>query len=94
MDRDGKFCPALRCILKGKDIIPLLLPPRSPNLDAYIERFLRSAKSECLSRMIFFGEKSLRATGAYIEHYHAKRNHQGVEQQDLRAGLTNREKHW
>ena len=40
---------------------------------------MRSIKSETLSRMIFFGEKSLRrAVTAYLEHYHAERNHQGL----------------
>ncbi len=57
MDRDGKFCPAFREILKNKDIKPVQLPPRSPNLNAHVERFHRSLKEECLNRMIFFGEK-------------------------------------
>ncbi len=60
MDRDGKFCPAFRDVLKDEGIKPLLLPPRSPDLNAYIERFMKSLKSESLSRMIFFGEQSLR----------------------------------
>ena len=80
MDRDTKFCPAFRELLKNEGINPLLLPPRSPDLNAYIERFFRSLKSECLSKMIFFGEKSLRrAVATYLEHYHVERNHQGLE---------------
>jgi len=80
MDRDGKFCPAFRELLDNDGCEPLLLPPRSPNLNAYIERFMRSLKSESLDRMIFFGEKSLRrAVTAYVEHYHTERNHQGLE---------------
>ena len=56
------------------------LPPRSPDLNAYAERFVRSIKDECLSRMIFFGERSLRkATREYAAHYHGERNHQGLE---------------
>jgi putative transposase len=79
MDRDGKFCPAFREILKYGDIKPVQLPPRSPNLNAYIERFHRSLKEECLERMIFFGEKSLRnAIKAFLEHFHMERNHQGL----------------
>jgi putative transposase len=55
------------------------LPPRSPNLNAHLERFLRSLKAECLDRMIFFGEPSLRrAAITYLAHYHAERNHQGL----------------
>jgi len=80
MDRDGKFCPAFRKLLHDDDCEPLLLPPRSPNLNAHIERFMRSLKSESLDRMIFFGEKSLRrAVTAYLKHYHTERNHQGLE---------------
>ena len=87
MDRDGKFCPAFRRILKGAGIEPLLLPPRSPNLNAYMERFMRSLKSESLSRMIFFGEKSLRrAIAAFLDHYHVERNHQGLNNQIIDSG--------
>ena len=52
----------------------------SPNLNAYAERFVRSIKDECLDRMIFVGPRSLRrAVAEYITHYHAERNHQGLE---------------
>jgi hypothetical protein len=45
---------------------------------AYAERWVRSIKDECLSRLIVFGEKALcDALQEYIEHYHQKRNHQG-----------------
>ena len=82
MDRDGKFCPAFRNALKDEGIKPLILPPRSPDLNAYIERFMKSLKSESLSRMIFFGDSSLRrAAAAYLDHYHAERNHQGLGNQ-------------
>ena len=87
MDRDGKFCPAFRDLLEDEGAKPLLLPARSPDLNAYLERFFRSIKSECLSRMIFFGENSLRrAIKAYLEHYHAERNHQGLGNQLIEAG--------
>ena len=55
------------------------LPPKSPNLNAYAERFERSIKDECLNRMIFIGEASLRrAVREFMAHYHAERNHQGL----------------
>ena len=54
------------------------LPPRSPNLNAYAERWVRSVKEECLSRLILFGEAALHhALHEYIGHYHHERNHQG-----------------
>ena len=56
----------------------LALPPRSPNLNAFAERWVRSVKQECLSRLILFGEGSLRrALNEFVEHYHSERNHQG-----------------
>jgi putative transposase len=55
------------------------LPPRSPNLNAYAERFVRSVKEECIAKMIPIGEGMLRrALREYLEHYHRERNHQGV----------------
>jgi len=87
MDRDGKFCPAFQAILKNEDIKPVQLTPRSPNLNAHVERFHRSLKEECLDRMIFFGEKSLRkAIGTFLEHFHLERNHQGLGNQVIEPG--------
>jgi len=62
------------------------LPPQSPNLSAFAERFVRSIKSECLNRMIFFGQSSIRhAISQFMAHYHTERNHQGLENKLLRA---------
>ncbi len=80
MDRDAKFCEPFRGILNRSGVRCVRLPPQSPNLNAHIERFMRSLKSECLDRMIFFGEESLRrAITQFVEHYHVERNHQGLE---------------
>ena len=79
MDRDGKLCPAFQVILKSEGVEPVLLPARSPNLNAHLERFHGSLKSECLDRMIFSGESSLRnAVREFLVHYHQERNHQGL----------------
>ena len=87
MDRDTKFTDEFRSILEREGIQIALLPPRSPNLNANLERFFRSLKSECLGRMIFFGEQSLRnATTQFAEHYHAERNHQGLENKLIEPG--------
>jgi putative transposase len=57
----------------------------SPNLNAYAERFVRSIKDECLGRMIFVGQASLRRViGEFMTHYHAERNHQGLENRLIR----------
>lgn len=80
LDRDAKFTAAFMHLLEQDGVICLRLPPQSPNLNAHLERFMRSIKEECLSRLIFFGEESLRrALTTYLEHYHAERNHQGLD---------------
>ena len=62
----------------------LPLPARSPNLNAHAERWVRSIKEECLSRLILFGENSLlRVVSEFLEHYHSERNHQGKQNQLL-----------
>ncbi|MDP9175782.1 MAG: integrase core domain-containing protein, partial [Planctomycetota bacterium] len=77
-DRDAKFTAGFDMIMRSVGIETLPLPPRSPNLNAFAERFVRSIKEECLDRMIFFGEASLqRAVIQFIEHYHVERPHQG-----------------
>ena len=80
LDRDTKFTESFAHVLEQADVKCLRLPPRSPNLNAHLERFMRSIKEECLSGLIFFGEHSLRrAVAAFLEHYHRERNHQGLE---------------
>ena len=77
-DRDTKFTRSFRAIVASGRVKPLALPARSPNLNAYAERWVRSVKEECLSKVILFGERSLRrALREYVEHFHAERNHQG-----------------
>jgi putative transposase len=77
-DRDGKLCPVFQHTIDEAGVKRVPLPPRSPNLNAYAERWVRSIKEECLSRVILFGERALRhALAEYIAHYHEERPHQG-----------------
>ncbi|MBA3913729.1 MAG: IS3 family transposase [Acidobacteriales bacterium] len=77
-DRDGKFCPLFRQTIRAGKLRPLKLPARSPNLNAFAERWVCSVKEECVSRLVFFGEHSLRrALAEYVAHYQGERNHQG-----------------
>ena len=78
-DRDAKFCASLQQLLDGAGMKCLPLPPRSPNLNAIAERWVRSVESEALSRFILFGERFLRHTlFEYLIHYHEERCHQGL----------------
>jgi transposase InsO family protein len=69
-DRDAKFCTSFRQLIETDGRKTIVLPARSPNLNAYAERWVRSVKEECLSRFILFGERSLRRAlqqyGAHI----------------------------
>jgi putative transposase len=77
-DRDTKFCASFRETLAAGGVKSLRLPVRSPNLNSYAERWVRTVKEECLSKLILFGEGSLRrALEEFAAHYHGERNHQG-----------------
>jgi putative transposase len=78
-DRDPLYTREFLSMLADVGIESVKLPPRSPNLNAYAERFVKTIKESCLERMIFFGEDSLRnAVREFVEHYHLERNHQGL----------------
>jgi putative transposase len=71
IDRDTKYCAEFRQMLAREGIQVIRLPPRSPNLNAYAERYVRSAKEECLSKMIPIRQGMLRsALHEYVAHYH------------------------
>jgi len=77
-DRDGKFCLALQHVIDAAGVQRVPLPPRSPDLNAYAERWVRAVKEEALSRLILFGERALRhALTEYVTHFHQERPHQG-----------------
>jgi len=79
-DRDPLFTDEFLRTLKVANVESVKLPARSPNLNAYAERFVRSIKASCLERLILFGESSLRtAVQNFVIHYHRERNHQGLD---------------
>ena len=84
-DRDPLYTDDFEEILRSSGVSPVRLPARSPNLNAYAERFVRSIKEECLSRVVPLGEGHLRQlVHEYVEHSHWERNHQGLQNQLLR----------
>jgi len=79
VDRDAKCCRAFRDFVKRVRIEVIRLPPRSPNLNAYTERWVRSVRNECLSKLIPIGHGMLRvALREFGAHFHHERNHQGL----------------
>ena len=88
LDRDPLYTGEFRELLKQAGVKVVRLPARSPNLNAYAERFVRTIKESCLNQMIFFSEESLRrAIDEFVEHYHHERNHQGLGNRQI-APLT------
>jgi len=79
-DRDPLFTEAFIEILKAGGIEPIKSMPLAPNFSPFVERFIRSIKSECLDRMLIFGERHLHyCIENYIQHYHCERAHQGID---------------
>jgi putative transposase len=77
LDRDTNYTDQFRRLIRSSGTNVIRLPPRSPNLNAHAERFVRSIKYECLDRMIFMGQASCRrAVAEYANHCHRERNHQ------------------
>jgi putative transposase len=78
-DRDPLYTAKFESILKAAGVQPVKLPPRSPNLNAHAERFVRSVKEECLDHLILFSEEQLRyVLTEYLKYYHQERIHQGI----------------
>lgn len=79
-DRDPLFTDEFLRTLKDANVESVKLPPRSPNLNAYAERAVRSIKECCLDRLMLFAERSLRtAVQNFVTHCHSERNHQGLD---------------
>jgi transposase InsO family protein len=90
-DRDPLFSEPFREALAATGLETVHLPPRSPNLNAHAERYVRTIKEACLNRMIFIGERSFRrAVAEFVRHYHYERNHQGRSNRLLIADGTGR----
>jgi transposase InsO family protein len=88
-DRSSLFSDGFRMVLEGAGMESVRLPARSPNLNAFAERFVRSIKESCLDQLILIGEASLhRATSNFLLHYHQERNHQGLENKIIRPDFN------
>jgi putative transposase len=78
-DRDPLYTKEFLSILKDAGVLSVKLPPRSPNLNPFAERFVRTIKEGCLEQMILFGQDALRrAIQEFVAHYHLERNRQGL----------------
>ena len=89
IDEFSGFTRNFRALLNSAGVKSVRLPPKSPNLNAFAERFVLSIKSECLDRMVFLAEGHLRRTiQSYVEHYHLERSHQGLGNRLIESGRS------
>ena len=86
IEHDTKYAQRFRMFVEEGGTEVIRLPPLSLNLNAFAERFVRSIKEECLRKMVFVGQASLRrAIAEYMTYYHEERNHQGLDNRLIRA---------
>jgi len=98
-DRDCKFVVnggkeeggGFDATLKAAGIDVKRLSIRSPNLNAYIERFVQSIGQECLDKFIIFGQEHFdHVCAEYVEHYHHERPHQSLSNAPLNGVASGR----
>jgi putative transposase len=85
-DRDTKFTRSFDRKLKSHRVKAVKNPFRSPNTNAFVERFIQSIEQECLDRFVIFGEQHMdHVCREYLAHYHDERPHQSLENEPITA---------
>jgi len=75
-DNDTKFTASFDTVFKSADVAVTKTTPRSPNLQAHIERFIQTVKQECLDHFLIVGEKHLNhISREFLAHYLTERSH-------------------
>ena len=88
-DRDPLFTTAWKALLKSSGVKAVPIPAMSPNCNPWAERFVRTAREECLSHLVIFGERHLRVLlREFLAHYLAERFHQGLDGKLIRPPPT------
>jgi len=80
-DRDSKFSAAFDEVLKSEGVDVIHLPFRRPVANAFAERWVGSARRECLDHLLIFGRRHLeKVLAEFIDHHNQARPHQGLDQ--------------
>ncbi|SQE00174.1 Integrase catalytic region (fragment) [Parafrankia sp. Ea1.12] len=84
-DRAGQFTASFDAVLADAGITTIKIPPRTPQANAYAERFVRTVRTEVTDRMLIVGERHLRTVLAeYARHYNGRRPHRALRLQPPR----------
>jgi putative transposase len=79
-DRDTKFTTSFDEVFRPEGIRVIKTPVRSPQANAYAERWVRTVRTECLDRMLILGRGHLeRVLWEYVRHYNRQRPHRGID---------------
>jgi len=80
-DRDSKFPAAFDTVFTSEDVTIIRTPVRAPNANAVAERWIRSAREECVDKLVILNERHLQwVLTTYVDYYNSARPHQGIEQ--------------
>jgi putative transposase len=79
-DQDARFTWVFDDVMTGNGTRVIKTPPRSPRANAFAERWVRTVRSECIDRILIFGEQHLRTLlTAYAAHYNGRRPHRSLD---------------
>jgi putative transposase len=79
-DRDAKFSGPFDEVFGTDGLAVVKTPVRAPRANAVAERWVGTARRECLDHMLIFGRRHLRRVlGVYTEHYNRARPHRGLD---------------
>jgi len=78
-DRDSKFVASFDEVFRSEGARVILTPCRAPQANAYAERFVRTARAECLDWLLILGSRQLeRVLSVFVEHYNRERPHRAL----------------
>ena len=80
-DRDTRFSAAFDTVFTAAEVTIIRTPVQAPNANAVAERWIRSAREECLDKLLILGARHLqRVLTAHVDYYNRARPHQGIDQ--------------